>query len=83
MQPVMRILKDVQCQAMSTTVKIPDSEEYFFLVAMTATAITNQEKSLNFFAGTILDNRTAPDHILAEQGGVCSVFNASYCTLIK
>lgn len=41
-----------------------------------------KDKYLNFLTWVPLDNKIHL-HFLAEQGGVCSVVNISYCTWIK
>ena len=41
-----------------------------------------QQKSLNFLAKVVLDNRIALAYLLAERGGPCAVAYASCCAWI-
>lgn len=43
------------------------------IVGATTKTIANQVKILNSCMWIVLDNRIALDHILAKQGGACSV----------
>lgn len=47
---------------------------------MTAVA---QQRSLDFLAKVVLDNRVAFDYHLAEQGDVCVVANTTCCAWIN
>ena len=48
-----------------------------------AKAIAAQQKLLDSLAKVILDNRIVLNYLLAEQGGVCAVANATCCTWIS
>ena len=39
------------------------------------------QNSIDCLAKMVLDNRTALDHLLADQGGVCALANTSCCFL--
>lgn len=45
-------------------------------------ALAAQQRSLASLATVILDNCVAPDHLLAEPGGVCAVGNAACGTWV-
>lgn len=46
----------------------------------TAKATAVQQKPQDFLAKMDLDNRIALDDLSAEQGGVCAIANAPWCT---
>lgn len=41
------------------------------------------QKSLDSLANMVMDHQTALDHILAEQGGVCTIANTSCCFYVN
>ena len=53
------------------------------LADSTAKAISAQQWLLNSLAIVVLDNHTALDYLLAEQGAVCAVANTSCCMWIN
>ena len=49
------------------------------LADSTAKAISAQQQSLNSLTKAVLANHVTLDYLLAEQGGVCAMVNASCC----
>ena len=52
-------------------------------ITNTANVLTNLKKSVDCLVKVTLDNHLALDHLLAEQGGVCTIANTSCCTYIN
>ena len=46
-------------------------------------AVVAQQKSLDFLAKVVLDNRMALDYLLAEQGGIYFEANTTCCISIN
>ena len=49
----------------------------------TATALTTSQTSLDSMARVVLDNHSAVDYMLTEQGGVRMTVNPYFCSYIN